>query len=153
MHSFWQTAYYERMWLCESIIWSLILRLSFPGEVVRVALLSVPSRLWIQNIISPAHHFAILYSSGEVRNLHWKLWISVSSGACEVHQRAFVSSPWLKFNYPVLSYLLILRVVVDMFPLGVIYSCNFTSVKLAIPHIRVNVEWSTCSLIKLFSLI
>ncbi len=68
------------------------------------------------------------------------LGISVSGSTCEKHQRALVGTPGLKFDDPVLANLLVLRVVVHVFTLWVIDTCNLRAVDLLIPGVRMNVE-------------
>ena len=76
-----------------SIVELLLWCLSFPGEVVRVGLLCVPSLGGIEDVVSPAHHLAGLNGSRKGLDLHGHLGVSVASCAGIEHKRTFVVSP------------------------------------------------------------
>lgn len=136
-----------------SIVWLLLLWFAFPAEVIGVALLCVPSLCGVQDIKAPAHHFASFNGSRESLNLHGMLGISIPSCARVEVKRALVGAPRFEFDNPMLSNLLVLRVVVNMLALRVINSSNLWSVDLSVPRIAVNVKWSAGTLIDFFSLI
>ena len=107
-----------------SIICFLLGSLALPLEIVRIILLGVPSLLRVENIVSPSHHFAGLDCCCEGLGFNCMLGISVSGSTCEKHQRALVGTPRLKFDDPVLANLLVLWVVVHVFALWMIDTCN-----------------------------
>ena len=122
-----------------SIVKLLLWCLSFPGKVVRVGLLCVPSLGRIEDIITPAHHLACLNSSWECLHFHGHLGVSVTSSTGKKHKRTFVGSPWFKLDDPMFTDVLIHWVIVDVFSLRMIDSCNFWTIDLLIPRIWVDI--------------
>ena len=136
-----------------SVVLLLLIWFSFPSEIVTVIFLCEPSLGWIQNIVSPAHHFAVFHCSWKSLCLHREFRVSVSCTACEMHKRALVCSPGLKFNDPVLSNLLVHWMIMNVLSLRVIDPGNLASVNLSVPRVWVNICRSACSFVVFFSLV
>jgi hypothetical protein len=112
----------------------------------------VPFMVWIEDIISPSHHFTVLNSSTQSVNFVWNLCISILCGWGPTHKRTFIGSCSFKLDDPVLSYVLIIRMIMNVFLLWLIDSGNSVSLFLVVPYIWLIVGRSTCLNIIFWSL-
>ena len=140
----------EEVW---SIIWLFIRCLAFPLKVVCVALLSVVSCLWIENVISHSHLLTVGNSCGQCRELHTVLCEWVCGCRCPKHDWAFVGGVWTEIKAPILSYVLVHRVAMNMLSLREWDASYSVSVILGVPDIWEKKSWLTCSFIKFSSFV
>ena len=136
-----------------SIVWLFFLGIAFPHEIVWVIFLSVPSGLWVCDVIAPAHLVAVVNSWWKWTAYHLNLALCVCASTSPVHKGTLVHASILEFNNPMFANIFVCGMVVHVLFLWVIDSSDLVLCVFVLPNGCLNVGSTTCCLIKLRSLV